>query len=236
MRASRFVLPPLILALAGCGPGPDPNAEAKQKATADAAAAEAMASELEAQLSGSNWTLARAQCDVLAYRYPGSPAVKRLAARCAEAKAKADAQAETARLQGLWSYQTTPVGKGRQLNASIYAKNDIDTGAGQSHVRLIFRDHPAWGRSSYLVIDNGDFNCYGGCTLKMSVDGKPRTMAGSRPKTDEAIAMFIEDERALWRTVKKARTLTITVPLKGAPPREAVFETGGLDPAQMPGW
>jgi hypothetical protein len=226
----------LTLALAACGPAPDPQAETKAKAAQDAAAADALAAELDTQLANANWTLARAQCDVLAYRYPKSPLVQRYATRCADAKAKAGAQAESARLQGLWSYQTSPVGKGKQLNASIYAKDDIDTGAGRSQVRLIFRDHPEWGRSSYLVLDNGDFDCYGGCTLKMRVDGKPRTMAGSRPKTDEAIAMFIEDERGLWRTIRKAKTLSIDLPLKGAKTRTVEFEVGGLDASRMPGW
>jgi hypothetical protein len=236
MRNFRVVLPLLTLALVACGPAPDPQAEAKAKAAQEATAADALAGELETQLAAKNWTLARAQCDVLAYRYPKSPRIARYAERCAEAKAQAGAQAEAARLQGLWSYQTSPVGKGRQLNASIYSKDDIDTGAGRSQVRLIFRDHPEWGRSSYLVLDNGDFDCYGGCALKMRVDGKPRTMAGSRPKTDQAIAMFVEDERALWRTVRKAKTLEITLPLKGAPARTVVFEVGGLDASQLPGW
>jgi hypothetical protein len=236
MRLQRAVLPLLMLGLAACGPAPDPQAEAKARAAQDAAAADALAAELETQLGNSNWTLARSQCDVLAYRYPKSPLVTRYAARCAEAKAQAAEQAESARLQGLWTYQTSPVGKGQQLSTSIYSKDDVDTGAGRSRVRLIFRDHPEWGRSSYLVLDNGDFDCYGGCALKMQVDGKPRTMAGSRPKTDEAIAMFVEDERALWRTVKKSKTLTITIPLKGARAQQAVFEVGGLDASRMPGW
>jgi hypothetical protein len=238
MRPSRALPPLLMLALAACGPAPDPAAAAKDKARADAAAAEAMAAELETQLGNENWTLARAHCDVLAFRFPGSAVVKRYAVRCADAKSRADAQAETARLQGLWSYQTSAVGKGEQRNASIYSKDDIDidTGAGSSHVRLIFRDHPEWGRSSYLVLDNGDFDCYGGCRLEVRIDGKPRTMAGTRPKTDEAIAMFIEDERGLWRAIRKARTLAIDVPLKGAKTQPVEFEVGGLDASRMPGW
>ena len=60
-------------------------------------------------------------------------------------------------------------------------------------------------------------------------------MAASRPKTDEAIAMFIEDERALWRAVRGARELAIAVPTKDGT-HEAVFEVGGLDAARMPGW
>ncbi|WP_407908179.1 hypothetical protein [Lysobacter claricitrinus] len=232
----RALPPVLVLVLAACGPAPDPNAAAKAKAQQDAAAAADMAKQLEGQLAASNWTLARATCDVLGFRYPQSDAVKKFATQCADAKSKAAEQAESARLAGLWSYQTTPVGKGKQLNASIYSKNAIDTGAGSTHVRLIFRDHPSWGRSSYLVLDNGDFNCYGGCSLKMKVDGVARSMAGSRPKTDEAIAMFVEDERALWRTVRKAKTLEISVPLKGAPTQTALFEVGGLDASKMPGW
>lgn len=235
MRPTRAVAP-LVLLLAGCGPAPDPNAAAKLKAQQDAAAAADLGKQLDGQLSAQNWTVARSTCDVLAFRYPQSDEAKRFAAQCTEAKAKSDEQGEAARLKGLWTYQTTTVGKGRQLNASIYSKDTIDTGAGRSRVRLIFRDHPSWGRSSYLVIENGDFDCYGGCTLKMKVDGKPRTMAGSRPKTDEAIAMFITDNRALWRTVRSAKTLEITVPLKGAPAQTATFEVGGLDPSSMPKW
>ena len=240
MRLSRLLPPTLLVALAACGPRPDPQAAAQAaaqaKAQQDAAAAEDMARQAEAAIASENWTLARAHCDVLGFRHPDSDALKRLATRCTDAKSRADAQAKQARLQGLWSYQTQPVGKGRQLNASIYSKDAIDTGAGRSHVRLIFRDHPEWGRSSYLVLDNGDFDCYGGCRLKLDVDGKPRTMAGSRPKTDEAIAMFIEDERGLWRITRGAQTITIRVPLKGAPAQDAVFEVGGLDPDRMPGW
>lgn len=236
MRPARLPAVCLALALAACGPAPDPNAAAQAKAQQDAAAAAELAGQLDAQIAASNWTLARAHCDVLLNRYPQSAAAKAAAARCADARTHADAQAEAARLSGLWTYQSEPVGRKQQISASIYSKDDIDTGAGTSRVRLIFRDHPEWGRSSYLVLDNGDFDCYGGCSLKLTVDGKARTLAGSRPKTDEAIAMFVEDERTLWRTVKNAKSLTIRIPLKGARAQDAVFEVGGLDASRMPGW
>jgi len=61
-------------------------------------------------------------------------------------------------------------------------------------------------------------------------------MAASRPKTDEAIAMFIEDEHALWRLTRDARQLSIEFPVKGGGTRTALFELGGLDRGQMPGW
>jgi hypothetical protein len=61
-------------------------------------------------------------------------------------------------------------------------------------------------------------------------------MAASRPKTDEAIAMFIEDERALWRLAKDAKVLAVEFPVKAGGTRTAVFEVGGLDPSKLPKW
>jgi hypothetical protein len=127
---------------------------------------------------------------------------------------------------------------GTQLSASIYAKDDIDVdGSGAKPVRLIFRDHPSWGKSAYLVLQAGDFDCYGGCRVKVAVDdAAPRSMAASRPRTDEAIAMFIEGERALWRMTKGAKTLQVEFPVQGGGTRKALFEVAGLDRARLPGW
>ncbi|MEO6264546.1 MAG: hypothetical protein ABIO58_06275, partial [Luteimonas sp.] len=58
----------------------------------------------------------------------------------------------------------------------------------------------------------------------------------SRPKTDEAIAMFIEDERALWRMTKEAKVIAIQFPVKGGGTRTAAFEVGGLDRNRLPRW
>jgi hypothetical protein len=100
---------------------------------------------------------------------------------------------------------------------------------------LIFRDHPSWGKSAYLVLQAGDFDCYGGCRVKVTVDdAAPKAMAASRPKTDEAIAMFIEDERGLWRMTKGAKVMKIEFPTKAVGRKTAVFEVGGLDRTQWP--
>ena len=48
--------------------------------------------------------------------------------------------------------------------------------------------------------------------------------------------MFIEDERALWKTVKAAKTIAIEFPVKAGGTRTAVFEVGGLDPSKLPKW
>lgn len=227
------------LALTGCR---DREAEAAAQAAARAEAAERQASEAEAgfdkAVAEENWALAKAQGDVLFMRWPDTEAAERVRARFDEVAEKADAEREAARTAALWSYQSIAVTGGEQRSAAIDAREPLDAdGSGRKRVQLIFRDHPEWGRSSYLVLQAGDFDCYGGCRVNVAVDdGEPRRMAASRPETDEAIAMFVEDERALWRLLDGAKTLSIEFPVKASGTRTAVFEVGGLDRARMPGW
>jgi hypothetical protein len=224
----------------------------REQQRAQAAAAQAAATEdaakrgdaaLDHAVGRQNWPLAKAQADVLMQNYPQSQAAARVRAQYDAIKSRAEAEREQARTAALWTYNKVAVaGKGKaggtQLSASIYAKDDVDVdGSGAKPVQLIFRDHPSWGRSAYLVLQAGDFNCYGGCRLQVTVDdAAAKSMAGSRPKTDEAIAMFIEDERKLWRMTKGAKRLSIQFPVKAGGTRTAVFEVGGLDRSQMPGW
>ena len=212
-------------------------AAAAQKAQQEQAA-DALAKQFEDAYAQQNWPLARGFGDQLLMEHPQSNAAARIKERLDDAKARLEAATAQRRMAALWAYQTEPVKGGNQLSAAIYSKDPVDTdGHGRSPVRLIFRDHPDWGRSSYLVLQAGDFDCYGGCRVQVSVDGgKAKPMAASRPKTDEAIAMFIEDERALWRLARGAKTLAIEFPVKAGGVRTAMFETGGLDPAKMPGW
>jgi hypothetical protein len=225
--------------LAGCQRHGASAPNAAQMAAQEQAAQQAEAGFTQS-VAQQNWAAAKAQADVLFAQYPASAAAKRVHAQYAAVKAKADAAREQGRLANLWSYDKTPVGSdGTQLSASIYAKDDVDTdGSGARPVRLIFRDHPSWGTSSYLVLQAGDFDCYGGCKVKVQVDDAPaQPMAASRPKTDEAIAMFIEDEKALWRKARGAKkALSITFPVKAGGTRTAVFETAGVDASQLPRW
>lgn len=229
----------VTLALAACKPAEDPKAAAAAKAATDEKAAEDMAKSFEAAVALNKWDVARAHGDVLTAQYPNSQAAARIKAQYEVAKVEAVKALETRRLAALWSYQTQPVlSGGEQRSAALYAKDHIDTdGGGPREVRLIFRDHPEWGRSSYLVLQAGDFDCYGGCKVKLKVDdAAPKPVAASRPKTDEATAMFIEDERMLWRTVRGAKTIAIEFPVKAGGKRTAVFEVGGLDPGKLPKW
>ena len=238
----RLLASSVVLALAACGPKEDPQAAAKAAAAQQAQveqAAESRAKEFEDAYARQDWKLARGYGDMLQMEQPNSAAAKRITPKLEEVRAKLRAEDDKRRMAALWAYQTEPAKGGNQVSAAMYSKDRVDTdGSGtKTPVRLIFRDHPEWGKSSYLVLEKGDFNCYSGCKVQVQVDdAKAKAMVASRPKTDEAIAMFIEDERALWRMAKDARTLTITFPVKAGGTRTAVFETGGLDSTKLPKW
>jgi hypothetical protein len=243
MKPIRFApLLAAIMVLTACESAEQQQAAAQAATAAQAAAKEQKAQELgkqfDAQYAQHNWLLARAHGEELVVMYPDSPVTARIRPQYEEAKAKAEQAREQQRMAALWEYQSVAVKGGDQLSAAIYSKKPVDTGVGTAQpVRLIFRDHPSWGRSSYLVLENGDFDCYGGCKVQVTLDDKaPRAMAASRPKTDEAIAMFIEDERALWRMAASAKTMTIEFPVKMGGKRTALFEVGGLDPGKLPKW
>jgi len=230
------------LALVACDSAEKQKAAEQAAAAAQAAAkeqkAQALGQQFDAEYAQHQWDLARAHGEELVVMHPDSPVAARIKAQYEEAKVKSDELREQRRMAALWEYQGIAVKGGNQLSAAIYSKKPVDTGVGTPYpVRLIFRDHPSWGRSSYLVLENGDFDCYGGCKVQVTLDDKaPKAMAASRPDTDEAIAMFIEDERALWRMADSAKTMTIEFPVKMGGKRSALFEVGGLDKGQLPKW
>ena len=229
-----------VLLLSACK-GVDPQAAARaaaEQAAAKEQAAEAMAKQFDDAVIAQNWTLAKAHGDILQIKHPTSAAAERIKPTLDEIKAKAEAVQQEVRLASLWAYGDELVGKnGHQLSAAIYSQEPVDTdGSGAHPVRLIFRDHPEWGRSSYLVLEAGDFDCYKGCKLKVTVDGKTHTLPGSRPKTDDAIAMFVEDWKGLWKLAKSGKQLSIEFPTKTVGKKTAEFEVGGLDAAKLAKW
>lgn len=173
-------------------------------------------------------------------------------AEAAEARAREEsrARAEDARLAALWAYQAATVGGGSQVTAAILSTGNVDTdgqdtssqpalgtGSGAKPVQLVFRDHASWGRSSYLVLQAGDFACRPRCTVTVTADdGEPAAMAARRPDTDEAIAMFINDAAALWQLTAGATRISIEFPVTAGGTRTARFEVAGLDESKMPGW
>jgi len=244
MRLSLNRLAPAALAAglllaAGCT---DREAQRQaQEAAAAQARAEAAARlqrEYEGAVAASNWELARVHGVALLDQYPDSEAAAAVAPGLEEVKARAEAAREQRRLAALWNYARVAAPGGEQRSAAIFSHEPVDTGGPRpAPVHLVLRDHPQWKRSAYLVLEGGDFNCYGGCKVKVRFDDGPaRPMSAWRPNTDEAIAMFIEDHRGLWRQLRKGQRLAIEFPVKAGGTRTAAFEVGGLDGAQMPGW
>jgi len=228
-----------LLLLAACG---DREAEQRAAAAAQAAAQEAsagaVAREYDAAVTAQNWDLARVHGAALLSQYPDSQAAVKMKAGYEEVKVRGEAARESRRLQALWNYAQVAAGRGTQRSAMLYSKDPVDLdGSGAKPVQLVFRDHPTWKRSAYLVLQGSDFRCPGGCKVKVIADGgAAKSMDAWRPDTDEAIAMFITDQKALWKLLRKTQEVSIEFPVKDGGTRTAVFETGGLDDAQMPGW
>lgn len=229
------------VALSACG---DREAERAAAAAAQAAAQEQQADEVakkyDSAVASRDWDMARIHGVALVSQYPQSQAALRIGPALEEVKAKADALREQRRMEALWDYAQVAAGKGTQRSASVLSKDPVDVdGSGAKPVQLVFRDHPEWKRSAYLVLQGGDFAraCYKSCQVTVTADdAAPRRMAADRPDTDEAIAMFITDNKAFWRLVRKARVVSVEFPVKAGGTRTAVFEVGGLDGSQMPGW
>lgn len=241
MKPAAAALLLSLALLAGCK---DREAEAAAQAAALAQANEQAAAEaeraFEAAVADGNWSLAKAQGDILLAKWPTTEAAERVRPRHEEARAKGAAENEARRVAALWSYQSQAVDGGNQLSAAIYAREPLDVdGSGAKPVRLIFRDHPDWGRSSYLVLPGGDFAkaCYRSCSVTVTIDDQPpEKMSANRPKTDEAIAMFIDDEKTLWRLTRDAERMRIEFPTRDVGDKVAEFEVAGLDRAKLPKW
>lgn len=229
-------------ALVACS-NPEAERQAKEAAAAAAKAqqeekAEGVAKQYDMAVAAQDWERARIHGGSLLDQYKDTDVAARIEPGYAEVKSKAEAARETRRLQALWQYNKMPVGtQGIQASAQLYSKERVDVdGSGATPVQLVFRDHPEWKRHAYLVLQAGDFRCPQ-CKVQVSVDGgKPIAMAAWRPKTDEAIAMFITDQKALWNLARKANVISIEFPVKAGGTRTAVFETGGVDASQMPAW
>ncbi len=165
----RTLLLCMLLLTAACDSEDSETAFLTQE-RADAAAA------FDAAVRKQDWQQAVTTADAIAAKYPDSEETKRIASELPAIRERAEA----ARIEGLWSYDEFSMSGGVQRTAAIYAKDTVDVdGTGPTAVRLIFRDHPSWGRSSYLVLQTGDFDCYGGCKVQVKIDDKPaKAMAG----------------------------------------------------------
>jgi hypothetical protein len=230
------------LLLGACSSGNPPPTPAQTAAAAKAAinakADNALKLYEQMRTSGS-WDLATSLGDELLKKYPNTPAAAQVQKTLPEMRAKAAEQLETRRLTRLWAYNAVPETGGTQYTAAIASKQPLkntDVKNKTQRIRLVLRQHPKWGQSVYLLLDDAKFDCRKGCaTLPVHFDDAPaQRMKATIPPTGEP-ALFIDDDKGFIARMQKTKNVAIDVTIKDGGDETVVFEVGGFDPAKVPG-
>lgn len=219
--------------LSACGPSA--QQQASQRAAMARQDLEARANDLarnydQARTAG-QYELAQAYGNQLLHDAPDTVAAREVQATLADTGMKVDEARDKRRLEKLWSYNVEPVeggGDGVVHTAAIYAMPD----AGNAPVRLVLRQHPKWGRSVYLVLDNGEFDCPPGCQVQIKFDDEASRPFKATKSSENRQAMFIDDEKTLRQALDAYRVITIATSV-GGKPRSLSFEVGGFDRVQF---
>ncbi len=225
----------LTLGVAACGGSGEAEEEAGLSA-ADQAKAEKLLADYEAARAIENWEGAEAKADQIKSRYAESAAADRLKTSLGQVRAKAEQAREARRLQALWDYQSVPAEGGVQRSASIFSKTVAVEEGSPSPVpdaQLVLRDHPAWGRSAYLLLAQSKFECGNPCTVKISfVDVAAQTWAAKQADSGKGPALFIEDEQGFIAQMENSDNVRITLPEGSGLVPSVTFEVGGYDAAR----
>lgn len=223
----------LALALAGCGGSGDP---ADAMSEADRAEARRLQAAYEQARTRQDWLDAEAQAESLRQRFPDSDAEQAIAATLSGVHARAEALREAQRLRELWTYQATPVDGGVQRTATLYSRTppvEEDMPAIAPDAQLVLRDHPAWGRSAYLLLAQKKFDCGSPCAMRIGFDGaEPKRFAGKQADSGKGPALFIEDEQAFEAALAKAKEVKVLLPEGSGNLKSLVFEVGGYAPGR----
>jgi len=233
MRA-HFLLPIAIsLGLLACSktPAPPPDPVAIAKADADAKANKQLAL-YEQMRAGGSADIAVNLGDEIVKTYPNTAAAAQVQKTLGEVREKAKRDSESKRLARLWAYNNVPEAGGTQYSAAIASRESLQ---GNARIRLVLRQHPKWGQSVYLLLDNATFDCSKGCaTLPVAFDDAPaQRMKATIPPTGEP-ALFIDDNKGFIAKLEKAQKVSIDVNLFKIGARTEVFEVGGYDASKMP--
>ena len=230
-----------LLLLAACSGGNPPPSPAESAAAAQAMIAAKADNALklyEQMRASSSWDLAASLGDELLQKYPGTAAAAQVRKTLTEVRAKAAEQLETRRLTRLWAYNAVPETGGTQYTAAIASKQPLkntDAKKKTKRIRLVLRQHPKWGQSVYLLLDDATFDCRKGCaTLPVHFDDAPaQRMKATIPPTGEP-ALFIDDDRGFIAKMEKTRSVAIDVKIKDDGDETVAFEVGGFDAAKLP--
>jgi hypothetical protein len=218
----------LALVLAACAQGGD-GLDAATRAKADA-----LLAQYEAARVGGNPEVAEAAADKLREKYPESEAAAKLEPTLDAVRAAAEQLREVRRLQGLWDYQANAVEGGTQRSATLFSKTpDLgeDSPAPIPDAQLVLRDHPSWGRSVYVLLEQKKFDCGKPCAMRIAFDGAPaREWKGKQADSGKGPALFIEDDGAFEKALEGAKEVRIELPEGSGRIPSLVFEVGGYAP------
>jgi hypothetical protein len=226
VRRLALIASALILAACSTGNAPPPVDPAVAAKAANEARAAKEAALYEQMRTMGSWDVAVSLGDEILKKYPGTSAAASVQQTIGETHAKSAAIADSHRLANLWTYTANPESGGTQYAAAIASQKPV---APNARLRLVLRQHPDWGRSVYLLLDNASFDCKGGCaTLAVSFDGaKPQRMKATIPPTGEP-ALFIDDDKTFIAKMEKAKSVAIDVKISGHGAQQATFEVGGF--------
>jgi len=234
MRAHLILPIAISLGLLACSrtpapPAPDPAAVAKADAEAKANKQLAL---YEQMRNGGSADIAVNLGDEIVKSYPNTSAAAQVQKTLGEVRDKAKRETESKRLSRLWAYNSVPEAGGIQYSAAIASKESLP---GNARIRLVLRQHPKWGQSVYLLLDNATFDCSKGCaTLPVAFDDAPaQRMKATIPPTGEP-ALFIDDDKGFIAKMEKAQKVSIDVNIFKVGAKTEVFEVGGYDASKMP--
>lgn len=229
-----FLLMSMVWLLAACVQG-DGEGGAEMTA-ADHDAAQALLAAYDQARTEQNWEVAETQAEKLRRRYPDSEPAEKMAETLQDTRARADELREQRRLQGLWDYQKTPVEEGEQRTASIYSRTvPVEEGqlAPVPDAQLVLRNHPAWGRSAYLLLAQTNFQCGDPCQVGIRFDtSEPQPFAAKQADSGKGPALFIEDEAAFLAAMVQAHLVRIDLPKGSGLLPSVSFEVTGYDAAR----
>jgi hypothetical protein len=234
---SATILAALLAAGSSSAPPPAQPAKPIPAANNDAAAAKELA--LYDQMRASqSWDLALSLGEEITNKYAASPAAAQVKQTLDDVRAKATAQREARRMAKLWAYAAVAEAGGTQYTAAVESKEPLKSAANAKdaeRIRLVLRQHPKWGQSTYLLLDNAKFDCSKGCaTLPVRFDDAPaQRMKATIPPTGEP-ALFIDDDKGFIAKLEKSQTVAIGATVKDLGDKTMEFEVGGYDPSKLP--
>jgi hypothetical protein len=219
----------LCLMIAACGPATEEGA----LSAADQTKAKILLADYEAARANGSWESAETKGDQLRSKYPDSGPALTLATTAADTQAKAEAVREERRLRDAWDYQAVPADGGTQRSAALYSRTVLveeDQVAPIPDARLVLRDHPSWGRSAYLLLEQSKFDCGKPCALRIAFDdAEAAGWAGKQADSGKGPALFINDDEKFIAAMTGAKQVRITLPKGSGNIPSLVFDVGGYD-------